>query len=217
MVWSARTRGRLHRGRALRRNVGGGADLTFSRARETRSTRCRRGGEDLRRRSGVRCRFDSAVARRSAHGSIARREYVPAIGVGAGALALLCRFDETLGSTGATVYLDLLTEAYERGIWLLATLGEGEPPVLTGVARLLDVAVDVADDSSSNRCATYCAPSRTSERARRRCVEQLRAGYFSWVTPKDPRLQSWCVHSGESLNSSVISSPAVHCRARSRP
>ena len=58
--------------------------------------------------------------------------------VALGHLLYLYRFDDTLGSAGGALYLDLLAEAYERGIWLLATLGDGSPPVLDGVARMLD-------------------------------------------------------------------------------
>jgi hypothetical protein len=63
-------------------------------------------------------------------------------------LLYLYRFDAALGSAGKTPYLSLLTDAYERGVWLLTSLGDAGPSALAGVARLLE--------------------------ARRRCAEQLR-------------------------------------------
>jgi hypothetical protein len=63
-------------------------------------------------------------------------------------LLYLYRFDAALGSAGKTAYLTLLGDAYERGLWLLTSLGDASPDSLAGLARLLEV--------------------------RRRCAEQLR-------------------------------------------
>ncbi|WP_309711923.1 DUF5682 family protein, partial [Armatimonas sp.] len=56
-----------------------------------------------------------------------------------GHLLYLYRFDEALGTVGSDALLSLLTEAFERGVWLLTGVTEGSAQTIHGIAQLREV------------------------------------------------------------------------------
>jgi hypothetical protein len=55
-----------------------------------------------------------------------------------GHLLYLYRFDEALGTAGSAEQGVLLEEAFERGVWLLTGVSDGDPGTIQGVAQLLE-------------------------------------------------------------------------------